>query len=778
MSVGISFRENITTVIPQELMKYPQWVMWRGVLKQDGKLDKLPLSPHTGGYASVSDPTTWGTFDIASGQAKQLNCGIGFVLTDKDPFGFIDLDSPDDPKLTAEQRQEIWNRHQLIAQSFNTYQELSPSGKGLHLICYGNVPEGKRRSKVEIYSSKRFMTVTGQTWRDVPISDCGYIMRKLWEEMGGSEVNSTVPDEQPERYSDEVIYKFASEAHNGEKFLKLWSGDYVQAGYPSQSEADFALINIICFYSRNTVQVKRMFKASALGQRDKANRASFVDPMIRRSFDNQPAMVDLTELIERGKEQLSLVKTPVVAGNPFAGPLFETLPAPEGAYIQPPGLLGEIAQFIFDSSVRQVHEVALAAAIGLMAGICGRAYNVSNTGLNQYILLLAKTGVGKEGMSRGIDRIMNEVEKLVPAAATFIGPSAIASGQALIRQMGKTPCCVAIVGEFGLYLQSICAYNANSSQIMLRKNLLELYMKSGEGQVLRSTIYSTADKDIPIVASPAFSLLGESTPSTFYGGLDEGMIQQGLLPRFLTIQYDKKVPYINENTLKIPSPQLIQKIADLITNVLTCQQSNRVIAVNMEEEAVKYSRDFSHLTTDNINQAEMPVLEELWNRAHLKTLKLAALIAVGWNPFSPVIDLSMMKWSKAIVERDIASVVKQFESGFVGGDANEVRQIDKVSKIIKEVLINPYGHSLFKSGVSQLMYQDKVLTVGFFQRKLLSSPHFKTDRIGANAALKRVFEMLVQDGALRPISAMAMHQRYQTSAIAYAIIDTERFTRE
>jgi len=53
--------------------------------------------------------------------------------------------------------------------------------------------------------------------------------------------------------------------------------------------------------------------------------------------------------------------------------------------------LGEIAHFIYNAAPRQVEEVAIAGAIGLLSGICGRSYNVSGTGLNQYILLLAKT---------------------------------------------------------------------------------------------------------------------------------------------------------------------------------------------------------------------------------------------------------------------------------------------------------------------------------------------------------------------------------------------------
>jgi len=88
-----------------------------------------------------------------------------------------------------------------------------------------------------------------------------------------------------------------------------------------------------------------------------------------------------------------------------------------------------MAQFIYSAAPRPVPEVALAAAIGLMAGITGRAYNISGTGLNQYVLLLAMTGAGKEAAASGINKLMNTIKMQVPTSTGFIGPSEISSAQ-------------------------------------------------------------------------------------------------------------------------------------------------------------------------------------------------------------------------------------------------------------------------------------------------------------------------------------------------------------
>ena len=47
-----------------------------------------------------------------------------------------------------------------IVRYFDSYTELSATGSGLHIIVRGEVPN-RRKGEVEVYSSKRFFTVTG-----------------------------------------------------------------------------------------------------------------------------------------------------------------------------------------------------------------------------------------------------------------------------------------------------------------------------------------------------------------------------------------------------------------------------------------------------------------------------------------------------------------------------------------------------------------------------------------------------------------------------------------
>jgi primase-polymerase (primpol)-like protein len=173
----------------RELAEHDQFVAWKPVIGADGKLKKIPINPVTGKIdpktgkidpktarnASVSDPNTWGTHQQAcdhDARNEEAN-GVGFVLSGIDGYTVVDLDSPKDKDGNLIPGEEIVNpdtgevkqwARKLVA-DFNTYCETSPSGTGLHLWLRGRPPGGRCRTKgIEIYSRKRFITVTG-AWR-------------------------------------------------------------------------------------------------------------------------------------------------------------------------------------------------------------------------------------------------------------------------------------------------------------------------------------------------------------------------------------------------------------------------------------------------------------------------------------------------------------------------------------------------------------------------------------------------------------------------------------
>jgi putative DNA primase/helicase len=138
--------------IPEELRARPQWVVWKAV---GDKPDKVPYSARTGRRASSTDLLTWSTFqDVLEAYENGDYAGLGFVFSSADPYTGIDLDDCVD----ADGEIALWALE--IVRYFDSYTELSATGSGLHIIVRGEVPN-RRKGEVEVYSSKRFFTVTG-----------------------------------------------------------------------------------------------------------------------------------------------------------------------------------------------------------------------------------------------------------------------------------------------------------------------------------------------------------------------------------------------------------------------------------------------------------------------------------------------------------------------------------------------------------------------------------------------------------------------------------------
>ena len=273
--------------VPDEMKALRQWVLWRYEEPDEAgkKPTKVPYSPITSFKASVANPHTWASFlDTVFAFEQGEWSGVGLVLTKSDPYAIIDLDDtsglPDHAKLFA--------RQQRLYEMSKGYAERPPSGTGLHIITIGSLPGGgRKRDQIEIYDDVRFMTMTGDVYRDAPIVDESELVRNLWADLEGKLKRVARPfEDRPQREDDRAIVERARGALNGEKFFELHSGRW-EALYPSQNEADWAYINMLAFYTQNREQIRRMFRASALGQRKKALRVQYVETMVERSFDRQ-----------------------------------------------------------------------------------------------------------------------------------------------------------------------------------------------------------------------------------------------------------------------------------------------------------------------------------------------------------------------------------------------------------------------------------------------------------------------------------------------------------
>ena len=149
--------------IPLELKRYDQWLVWKG--------KKVPYDPtRPNSKADVADNSTWGTFDQAEAAYSEGGWdGVGFVLTGNGIAG-VDLDNcvvDGIPKPVA---------MNFLTDLNAAYIEYSPSGNGLRAFGFAkNLDKGVIGQldglSVELYTSRRYLTVTGRAIKNEPFRE-------------------------------------------------------------------------------------------------------------------------------------------------------------------------------------------------------------------------------------------------------------------------------------------------------------------------------------------------------------------------------------------------------------------------------------------------------------------------------------------------------------------------------------------------------------------------------------------------------------------------------
>ncbi len=253
--------------IPSELKEYAQWVLWKS-WERNNKRTKIPVNAKTGENASVSDPSTWSTFELVvtvlNSNQYESN-GIGFVFTSTDPYIGVDLDN-----CRNLETGEIEPWAQEIIRGLNTYTEISQSGKGLHCIANGNLlVAGKRKNSIEVYETGRYFVVTGNHLDGTPttIEDRNTEIASLWKQVFGEEntikQNNTgnLPVNKQHNSTDQELLARAIKAQNGAKFEQLWNGEAGE--YQSNSEGDLALCGLLAFWTgKDPNRIDKLFRQS------------------------------------------------------------------------------------------------------------------------------------------------------------------------------------------------------------------------------------------------------------------------------------------------------------------------------------------------------------------------------------------------------------------------------------------------------------------------------------------------------------------------------------
>lgn len=877
-------------------------------------------------------------------RSKQLS--LGFVFTKDCPFTIIDLDRKE--QLT---QQEVGFQEHWIDR-LNSYTERSVSGTGYHVIIRGKIDEIKypNTSKTgasgirsgakhkaqgivgfEVYSQDRFAVVTEDfVDRDVVTIEerqgeldelCAVLKEPTKNTVDAVDVDTTfvydtdslvveinfnICEILQSTDSDNFLALFESRCnlmYDNDPTKTVYNSDYTLS-YPSQSEADFALISLICKYCKADAVVKAIFSQSELAKRPKATRVDYLNRMIlsvreseantyaipqfntekdeqiaaivndiqeqRKSDAEQEKKALIDEFIN--KKYLDIAPETVLVNSRWqnettdpeytpkellADCLYATgvitqlkrcgcAPSHElvsfksdenisfkrlldkgyitskgfsisdtNAMIIPPvssGWLYDLTKWSYQTRIKPILEVSVVASLAIASGIVGKMWQLpTGTGLNNYLILSARSGIGKEGLHTTKNDLVWEFGEMYPQDVNLLKRHIVdddfVSGQALVKR------CLAEAGsvsankrvsmmstatslsqpakryvsfcnfqsEFGKNLAQMGECRVGSPADTLKGQYLKLYTGSGKTAMLSAMAYSNADESISEATAPAFSVVGETTIAGYADALSPQMAQDGFLSRFITVTYKGRAVLQNKMRLEQRIPT---HVLSAIKDLCVCESGaaegikKRFITVDFAETACEYCDLLEQLSVEMLDLAgDKEHFRQAWVRCQLKIMKLAAVCAVCQNPNSPKVTLQHMAWATRLVFLDIETMYEMINNGDTNLTGNsETTQVETMLEVFKGFVISqdPFGLSTRSNcnvETIKAMQAKAVVPIKYINTMLSSNKSFLNTKIGFNRSVDYALQRLITEGAIEPVAKQTVATMFKTSGMCYKLLD-------
>lgn len=212
-----------------------------------------------------------------------------------------------------------------------------------------------------------------------------------------------------------------------------------------------------------------------------------------------------------------------------------------------PGALGLAVDHYNATSVQAQPQFAVQTALALGSVVLGRHWTTDlDNYTSLYLVNLGATGSGKEFGRKFLSKVLSEA-----GVGHLMGPAKYASEAAILGELAWKPRHVTVYDEFGRILDS--TRTSGNTNLRDAQTLLMSLFGTLDTEA-RPTAYSTngkskeqiqAARDL-VVKRPAITVLGLSTPETFFDALSQDDVANGFMNRLLVVHSRQ------EETVELP----------------------------------------------------------------------------------------------------------------------------------------------------------------------------------------------------------------------------------
>ena len=669
--IGINFDK-----IPDELKKLPQWVVW-GVDKNNPKCPYNPMKSNM--RAGAGEPSTWGDYKKAAVLVglKQAQ-GIGFEFHNNGVYG-VDLDHVlIDGKLSPEAAE--------IIKLLDSYTEISPSGKGIHIFVKATGVKLERKkvkltdtTEIEMYHEKRYFTMTGDIYGELkPINERTAQLQTVYDKYMKPKQNPSHASHSSQPTADYLKVGLEKDS----VMLSLWNGDRPNG---NESADDQALMNKLGYWlSGDKNSMISAFKASPhWGQKDEQHKKKCDrDDYLSRTAES--TLRTLTDTAEAKDQRFQTENNPSHASH-------SSQPTAENENIEwePPISFYNIAVPVFpvDCLPSNLKNFVLAlseetqtavdmSAVGVLAAIscCVQGKFVINPKpgwtepLNIYCGVVANPGERKSAVVTKITQPLyvfeckkNEelrpaieksraqkmmLEKRVQAA---INEAAKPNGTGTTENVMKAQEELTNFKEIPVFRLIADNTTPESLTSLMAENDGKISVISTEGGIFESIqngyrpgididIYLKAHSNDPhkvdrkgrpseYISKPSMTIYLSFQPSVLDGLINHPVLRsKGLVARFLFAVPQSPMGNRRYETISIPT-EIEDDYKELCTSLLEIKQPEKPALITLTEEAQRLNVDFFNSLEPRLVD-DLEEMQDFGGKLHGAIMRIAGILHI------------------------------------------------------------------------------------------------------------------------------------------------------
>ncbi len=315
--------------------------------------------------------------------------------------------------------------------------------------------------------------------------------------------------------------------------------------------------------------------------------------------------------------------------------------------LTPPGLVGDVVEFIREASGVKQPKFALAAGLTVCGALIGRGVkDFTGQRTNLYVLVIGGVSAGKNDPLRASEKIVDSM------SATKLLTGEVTSDSALEILIEAFPVRLFLLDEVGQYLTAIKGAGQGNGHLRTVIPALTKCWSAAGGSFLgkaRGRDASGNWKPPKQIVEPCVCLYGTSAPDVLFEAMTDADFADGSIPRF--------IPFISESLPMFETKPEITMPNDLDTNIKCALRSLGIpihgaknqdgtaadipsaMLVKETGEATATFADLESVKHENIVRAYNGEKElHLYGKIVENARRVALTVAAFRNPSSPLIE--------------------------------------------------------------------------------------------------------------------------------------------